>query len=503
MSGHAIAWCIPVPLKGSGGFRTIFRKAQEFSRRGYMSDFYIVSYDCGIWFSPETIERDIREWFDYVPDHVYVADALVGEYDACIATAWSTARFVARQSSGCKLYFVQDYEPWFYPMEYNEIEAEYSYRFGLRPITIGRWLSHKIAEQVHHAVPYCEFGADDTIYHPIEGFLKERAVCAIYQPEKNRRLPGLLMDAIRVLLMADSSVHVYLYGANDNRNYPRLRLPRVTYLNLLSAEDCNKLYNRCSCGISLSGSNPSRIPFEMMAAGLPTIEMYRENNLYDFPEGSILLVEPKPSSIASSVLRLLDDCSLASSLRASGAAFMRRHHALQEDVQFCDAAEAIIAGEPIARNQVLTRQYALAPAETPAEFLALEDSLYYNREQSARASCLPLVGSVFKIRLIPRELRSDGEYRVGVWYKADQADLVWEVGVRDGDAFVISVVPEEVPETPVCFNLHFYYFAKGEAPTFLGGITQIACAKTLEPLCQSLQERSVIEDGFMCRIWAT
>ena len=56
----------------------------------------------------------------------------------------------------------------------------------------------------------------------------------------------------------------------------------------------------------MSASNPSRIPFEMMAAGLPVVELYRENNLYDLPDQGVLLSQSTPEAIASSILYLLD-----------------------------------------------------------------------------------------------------------------------------------------------------------------------------------------------------
>ena len=57
----------------------------------------------------------------------------------------------------------------------------------------------------------------------------------------------------------------------------------------------------------MSASNPSRIPFEMMAAGLPVVELYRENNIYDLPNEGVLLAQTSPEAIASSILYLLDN----------------------------------------------------------------------------------------------------------------------------------------------------------------------------------------------------
>ena len=56
----------------------------------------------------------------------------------------------------------------------------------------------------------------------------------------------------------------------------------------------------------MSASNPSRIPFEMMAAGLPVVELYKENNIYDMPDEGVLLARPTPEAIASAIIHLVD-----------------------------------------------------------------------------------------------------------------------------------------------------------------------------------------------------
>lgn len=97
-------------------------------------------------------------------------------------------------------------------------------------------------------------------------------MCAIYQPEKGRRVAPLLVEAIRVALELDPSLTFYLYGSDAP---VPISDHRVVSLGLISTDECRELYWRCKCGVSLSISNPSRIPFEMMACGLPVIDLYR------------------------------------------------------------------------------------------------------------------------------------------------------------------------------------------------------------------------------------
>lgn len=91
---------------------------------------------------------------------------------------------------------------------------------------------------------------------------------------------------------------------------------------MLSLDLCNELYNKCAVGLCISSSNPSRVPFEMMQSGLPIVEIWRENNLYDFDHDAMLLCKQTPESIAEGIMQILNNNSLASSMGVAGEKFM-------------------------------------------------------------------------------------------------------------------------------------------------------------------------------------
>ena len=75
----------------------------------------------------------------------------------------------------------------------------------------------------------------------------------------------------------------------------------------------------------MSSSNPSRIPFEMMAAGLPVVDLYRENNLYDIPDDGVLLADTSPEAVATAIIKLLDDEKLRNKLGKAGYEYMQKY----------------------------------------------------------------------------------------------------------------------------------------------------------------------------------
>ena len=236
---NKIAWVIPTPIEGSGGFRTIFSKCIACQSRGIIVDVYIYSLDSAPLFTASDMRIHLRDWFDFEPNHVGLAvDKLTETYDAVIATAWNTAEFVSRQSADRKLYFVQDYEPSFYPVNDYQLLARGSYDLGLEVVTMGRWLYSKIHDLGAPMLSWLDFGVDKSVYRPLDT-PKEKAVCAIYQPEKDRRLSRTLLDACELLLEADDHLTIYLYGSVVSQLSPVPPHPRLKMLGLLTREGCN------------------------------------------------------------------------------------------------------------------------------------------------------------------------------------------------------------------------------------------------------------------------
>jgi len=158
-------------------------------------------------------------------------------------------------------------------------------------------------------------------------------------------------------------VRIYFYG-NDQP----VELPiEFSHLGLLPVEKCNELYNRCSVGLCFSSTNPSRIPFEMMAAGLPVVDIWGDNTLYDLPDGGVRLAEPTPESVAWTILDLLRKPDLRAQMSAAGRAFMKERElefAFKQFVSFVD--ELFAARSNGARKHTrFERTYSLPAMQAP------------------------------------------------------------------------------------------------------------------------------------------
>jgi O-antigen biosynthesis protein len=312
-----ISWLVPSLIEGSGGHRTILQNAEYLQKNGYPTIIYLENAN-GIGSGMSAADY-IFKIFGYRFNEVRVGWESIQPCDFAIATVWFSARVVRDLSFPCRrLYFVQDWEAAFNPMGDTYLMAENSYRYGLTPITIGRWLCHELDKRFSVKGRYFDFCADTSIYRPLPNVQKELAIAFICQPEKPRRGAHLGIEALGIVKHLMPEVKIYLYGSRSKTNV----WFDHTDLGLLGLQECNALYNRSAVGFCISSSNPSRIPFEMMAAGLPVVELHRENTLYDIPEGAGLLCDQTPESLAEGLLTLLRDEPRRAAMSKIGVEYM-------------------------------------------------------------------------------------------------------------------------------------------------------------------------------------
>lgn len=362
-----IAWVIPHPGKGSGGHRTIIQNVNALIRHGYECDIYVEED----WVSTDQdVAKKIDEFYEICAANTYVGIEFRKEYDLLFATGWTTIEFVKYLDCPMKAYFIQDFEPWFFPMGDNYLITENSYRLGFKNITIGKWLSHKMIEEYHSTSQYFDFCADLNVYHPLKNVKKENAICYIWQPEKPRRCDAIALKALKLVKQMKPDLKIYVYGSNTKNTIDF----EVERLGIIPIEECNKLYNKCKLGVCMSASNPSRIPFEMMAAGLPVVELYKENNLYDFPGDGIMLAEPSPEAIATAILNLLDQPEKREKMSRAGINYMKDYPLERGFEQFVAAVDNLFAEEDLPELKI-EKSYKEKEVTSSKEVLEVSDQI--------------------------------------------------------------------------------------------------------------------------------
>ena len=135
-----IAIFCPPLIRGSGGHRTIFNLARWLSFGGASVTIFIESKE---W------EEDVCEGFPWETLTLLPEWPTTIACDCAIATIAHSASHVARLAGAKdKYYFIQDDEALFNPVGDGFRVAETSYSEELQPLTVGRWLCHKLVLRI-------------------------------------------------------------------------------------------------------------------------------------------------------------------------------------------------------------------------------------------------------------------------------------------------------------------------------------------------------------------
>ncbi|MFZ4518200.1 MAG: glycosyltransferase family 1 protein [Microthrixaceae bacterium] len=257
-----IAWISEPPARGSGGHTTMFRMIQGLERAGHTCE--LLLYDR--YGGNLDLQREVvRSAWPFVDAAVRgIGDGLDG-YDACVATAWSTAHVLARRSAGIpcrRLYLAQDFEPFFYPRGDRYALAEDTYRFGFRTVTIGHMAADLIAPVAGVRPTVAEFGCDTDVYRLTGAGPRDAAVLYL-NPSSERRGLRLALLAMAELHRRHPEVEIITFGDD------RVDLPfPATRLGVQTPESLARIYNRAITGLALSFTNISLIAEELLACGV-------------------------------------------------------------------------------------------------------------------------------------------------------------------------------------------------------------------------------------------
>jgi glycosyltransferase involved in cell wall biosynthesis len=300
-----LAWIVPPWKVGSGGHTTILRLIRELERRGHRSAIFV--FDPAGWDErpADALREEIRTRFVAVDAPVFRGFGDWIGADVAIATNWWTA-WPLRDLPGCheKAYLVQDDEPEFHPASAQRLWAEETYRMGYRAIAYTPWMADILERRYGMQARWFECGTDLETYAFGTG-PREPGLIAVYaRRETERRAVELALAGAATLFERRPGVRVALYGSGGALVSP---VP-ATNLGVLPPAELAALYRRASAGVVFSLTTHSLVAQEMMASGLPVVELNGENVTSALgPSGErALLVDPRPDAIADALERALD-----------------------------------------------------------------------------------------------------------------------------------------------------------------------------------------------------
>lgn len=305
-----VNWVMIPQGAGAGGATTAFRIIRYLETHGYVNRIYF-----------HNVYRADHYYYESIVRRFYKFDGQVASVDegmedahAVVATAWQTAYPVFNsRCSGKRFYFVQDFEPYFYPVGALSVLAESTYRMGFHAITAGRWLSQKLSAEYGMSTDSFEFGSDTSRYQRLQGS-KRSGVVFYARPEAARRGFELGLMALEVFASRRPEIELHFYGNKMGR------LPfRFVDHGRVAPEELNQIYNRCYAGLSLSLTNVSLVAHEMLAAGCIPVVNDAIHNRIVLDNPFVRYAPPDPQALASELETLVISRDFESLSRAAAA----------------------------------------------------------------------------------------------------------------------------------------------------------------------------------------
>ncbi|MFC3051710.1 rhamnosyltransferase WsaF family glycosyltransferase [Kordiimonas pumila] len=304
-----IHWVIPDFAAGGGGHMTIFRMTEYLERMGHRQTIWL--YNPTMHTSETDAHDDILKHFQNFNGRVKFLDKRFekAKGDIIIATdCWTVWPVLSASNFKRRFYFVQDYEPAFHPMGSAFLTAEQTYREDLDCICASPWLQKIMTEKYGRWAKAFWLAADTKLYFPVPKKKEnKRPRIAFYARYFTaRRAVELGMLALEELAKTGADFEVHFFGAP--LNFTTASFPFVDH-GVAAPEKLATIFQKADIGVVFSATNYSLVPQEMMACGLPIVELDGESTRAIFPDTVVTFAAPHPKAIAEAILSLLQNDS--------------------------------------------------------------------------------------------------------------------------------------------------------------------------------------------------
>lgn len=301
-----LALVIPTFSRGSGGHNTLFQILSRLEQRGHACSVWLADYyghAASVW--PGVLRHEIREYFAPIEGPVYKGfDSWQGA-DVALATGWQTVH-ATLQLDRCRAraYIVNDHEPEFFPAstEY-ELSAD-TYRHDMHCIAASPWLRDLLRDRYGASAESFELGVDHDVYRPRPVERRRDTVIYYARHATPRRAVPIGLMALAELKRRRPDVRVVLFGTNEVLHASF----EYEHVEVLSPTQLSWLYSEATVGLCLSLTNFSLMPKEMLACGLPCVELAGISAESIFgSDGALELAPLDPGRLADAMERLLSD----------------------------------------------------------------------------------------------------------------------------------------------------------------------------------------------------
>ncbi|MDO9355429.1 MAG: hypothetical protein Q7T55_17140, partial [Solirubrobacteraceae bacterium] len=311
---------------------------------------------CTIWIddpmnlTPEgasVLRGTIREHFRPLGAAVFKGfDAWFGA-DVVVATGWQTVYpSMLLPDCAARAYLVQDNEPDFYAASAEREFAESTYRMGLHGIAASPWLASEVVRRGGTCGVF-DLTADHELYRPRAMERSGNTVAFYARTETPRRGVAIGALALEEVHRRRPNTRIVSFGTR----FPTSVAAPTESAGILDSDGLARLYSEATVGLCLSLTNYSLIPGEMLACGLPCVDVDHPSAVGVFGEdGPVAFAKLEVGAIADRVISLLDDPDERDRRSRDGIAFIAgrtwEHAGQQVETELRRALELAGAATP-------------------------------------------------------------------------------------------------------------------------------------------------------------
>ena len=314
-------WIIPELGAASGGHINIFRFIEMLAKKGILNRVYI--YDMVSPRREEDLVGFIEKHYGIKPSPNIKFDTNINQMKyahGVFATSWQTA-YYAKNFDNClkKFYFVQDFEPSFFPQGSVYSFAENTYKFGFYGITAGTWLEQKLQNEYGMDTKGYQFSYDKDLYYKIEKRDNVKRVFFYFRPYTERRAAELGIMALSCLKQLLPDLEIWFAGWDvSGYNIP------FSYkdLGILKLEQLCEVYSQCDMCLILSATNLSLLPLEVMASNSVVVTNSGKNTEWLLNETNSVIADLDPRILAEKMYYYLSHEDELAEIRNNGLKFV-------------------------------------------------------------------------------------------------------------------------------------------------------------------------------------
>jgi glycosyltransferase involved in cell wall biosynthesis len=313
-----IAAVVPQFRRGSGGHTTIANLLRGLEARGHMCTVWVLDDEAR--HASDDVDALWREFFGPLGGKIRPGFEGWAGADVGLATGWQTVPSVLRLPGlHGRAYLVQDHEPEFYPTSAEREWAAWTYRQDLQCIAASPWLAELLRGRYGARSSSFHLGVDHEHYRAHPTHRRDDLVLFYARVVTERRAVPLGLLALEELHRRRPGVEIALFGDAEELRTP---FPH-RHLGVLEPAQLAHAYASATVGLVLSMTNPSLVPQEMLACGLPCVDLAAEAMVATFGrDGPVTLAAFDPLAICAAIETLLDDLALRAERSRAGTAWM-------------------------------------------------------------------------------------------------------------------------------------------------------------------------------------